>query len=380
MNTVVRISQQDVRLETASRWVLKLDEGLSPSDYRALETWLAADPSNIAEFLEVARVWDKTENLKRLSRLFPADLFPHEPVGHNQAAPARWPKRRFRVAGIAAAASAFLIATIGFLLFPQLDVNPPGVEATSPPAPHRALNYETAIGEQSNVVLPDGSAMVLNTNSKVRVLYSASARVLLLYRGEIHIEVAEDAARPLSVVAGNRIVQAVGTSFSVEITEQQHIEVVVTDGKVVVGVRPAASSTDGASPTNDATFRNLAVVVPPVLAQSDTNTVVAGEELVFDTMSGVAVPVAMSADDIEVKLSWREGRLIFRSEPLEKALQEVERYTTVEFVFLDEELKTQSMTGRYRAGDVEALLLALRANFNIKHEYESETRVLLSSL
>ena len=85
------------------------------------------------------------------------------------------------------------------------------------------------------------------------------------------------------------------------------------------------------------------------------------------------------SDDIEVELSWREGRLIFRSEPLEEALREVERYTTVEFVILDESLRTRTLSGRFRAGDVEALLLSLRVNFGITHEFDGERRVLLSS-
>jgi len=72
--------------------------------------------------------------------------------------------------------------------------------------------------------------------------------------------------------------------------------------------------------------------------------------------------------------------LIFRSEPLEQALREVERYTTVEFVVLDESLKSKLLTGRFRTGDVETLLVLLRENFNIHHEFDGENRVLLSSL
>lgn len=380
MNTVVPISQHDDRLETASRWVLALDEGLSPSGCEELKTWLAEDPQNVSEFLEVAKVWDKTEDLKRLADLFPAGLFSHEQVGRDRASPAHRSRSGFGLGGIAAAASLVLVVAAGFWLLLRLNIDPTSAGSKQLAEAQSVLNYETAVGRQSSAILPDGSKMVLNTNSRVQVVYSESARVLLLHRGEIHIEVTEDITRPLSVVAGDRIVQAVGTSFSVEITDQQHVEVVVTDGKVVVGISPADIRANVESSTDDTIFGHFSIAIPPVLAQSDTNTVNAGEELVLGTVDDVAVPVPVSADEIEVKLSWREGRLVFRSEPLEKALREVERYTTVEFVFLDEELKTRSMTGRYRAGDVDALLLALRANFNITHEYESENRVLLSSL
>ena len=36
----------------------------------------------------------------------------------------------------------------------------------------------------------------------------------------------------------------------------------------------------------------------------------------------------------------------------------------VEFVFLDESLKARTLSGRFRVGDVESLLLSLRVNFN----------------
>ena len=47
MNTVVPISRDDERLETASRWVLRLDEDmLSADDKTALSAWLNEDPKH----------------------------------------------------------------------------------------------------------------------------------------------------------------------------------------------------------------------------------------------------------------------------------------------------------------------------------------------
>ena len=88
----------------------------------------------------------------------------------------------------------------------------------------------------------------------------------------------------------------------------------------------------------------------------------------------------VESDDIEVRLSWRKGGLIFRSIPLEKALREVERYTSVEFEVLDEKLKSRILTGRFRTGDVTALLDMLETNFGIQAEYDGEDRIVLSSI
>ncbi|MDE0421830.1 MAG: FecR domain-containing protein [Gammaproteobacteria bacterium] len=361
MTKVVPISRDDELLGVASRWMLKLDEGaLSASDEAALGAWLDEHTRHRELLLEVAVVWDKTDALARL-----ADLFPHDAAADQVSGGTRhwrWAQ------GLAVAAGLAVLTISGVLLLsPGADTTPP----TSDGASVTSAEYETAIGGQKTALLPDGSEVVLNTNSQLAVTFTPSARVLHLARGEILVRVAEDRVRPLSVVAGDRIIQALGTVFVVEITDERKVELMVSEGTVVIGIQPPATSPGVGDLLDTASW-------PPVLALAEGNVVSAGEAVTLSATDPVKRTV--SADDVEVRLSWEEGRLIFRSEPLEKALQEVERYTTVEFVFLDESLRTRSLSGRFRAGDVEALLLSLRVNFNITHEYDGEGRVLLSGL
>lgn len=346
MNNVVAMSEDEGRLEAAGHWVVRMNEGLSSTQETELKAWLSEDPKHLDALMEVAEVWDETACLARLAELFP------EPRKRRILQP--------RVALATAAAFALLFAA-GFLLS-NLSFTGFGSEPT-PATANGIQHFETAIGEHSTAVLVDGTVVVLNTNSQIEVAYSDDARVVHLVRGEIHVEVVKDPSRPLSVVAGDRIVQAVGTAFSVQITQDQQIDLVVTEGLVVVGVRAPGVRR---------------VVAPPVIAQSEDNTVAAGENLIMGGDEEIITPV--SDEEIEIKLSWREGSLIFQREPLEQALAEVERYTTVKFVFIDEDLKTRAVSGRYRAGDVESLLVALRTNFNITHEVAEDGRVLLSSL
>lgn len=361
MNTVVSISRDDERLEAASRWVLKIDEGtLSAVDQAALSAWLHEDPRHHDVLLEVAAVWDKTDTLARL-----ADFFPHE-VTQYQATVVR--QHRSWGIGAAVAASLIVLAISAVMLSPSLDL---GLEIDRG-IPTQTATYETAIGEQKTVLLPDGSEVILNTDTQMSLIFTPSARVLHLIRGELLVKVAKDKSRPFSVMAGDRIVQAKGTEFTVEITEEQFVEVVVTEGKVVVGIQSIPVSVPG-----NANFDSESFVSPPVLAQLTDNTLAAGEKVVLGAPD--AAKEAVSSDDIEVKLSWKNGRLIFRSEPLEKALQEVERYTTVEFVLLDDDLKSEVVSGVFRTGDVEGLLASLELNGKIIHKFDSENRVLLSS-
>ena len=345
MTKIVPIETQDDRFEAANRWIVRIDEGMTASDEDEFKTWLTADAKNTEVLLEAAQVWDETATLSRL-----ADLFP-EPL-----------QRRGRQLRVSVAAAATVVVAV--LAGVWMLVTPVSDQRDAAPIVADAPQYfETAIGEQSTTALKDGTVVALNTNSALEVTYAADARVLHLLRGEMHVEVAEDPMRPLSVIAGDRIVQAIGTSFSVEITPDDRIELVVTEGAVVVGVHAS---------------NNQVPVRPPLLARREDNTVAAGEELLMGQVNEVVTPV--SEEDIEIKLSWREGSLIFKNEPLQEALAEVERYTTVRFVLVDENLKTRTVSGRYRSGDVDSLLLALRMNFNIVHEVDADGRVLLSSL
>ena len=346
MNNVYEFPQRDKPYDEASKWIARMDKGLSPAEEQQLQRWMAADKANREILSEMTRLWDDMSVMSRLSDLIP------EPRSRSKGG-----------TSLLAVAASLLMAVVasGWLFWGQGIETWTGLSQTAAMSEHI---YETQVGEQSTVVLHDGTQVVLNTNSRIEVTYTDSYRLLRLERGEIHVDVAPDKDRPLSVAAADRIVQAVGTAFSVEITKDRKIELVVTKGKVLIGVHPKRH------PEED-------IASPPVLEPSSV-AVAAGEEVLLGSPDEAVVPVSL--DEIEVKLSWRDGNLIFRGEPMEEAVAEVGRYTTIEFIILDEELKKKKISGRYRAGDVDTLLAVLRENFNIVHEWKDEGTVLLSKL
>jgi transmembrane sensor len=183
----------------------------------------------------------------------------------------------------------------------------------------------------------------------------------------MHVSVAHDLSRPLSVIVGGRVVQAVGTEFNIEITGENSIELVVTEGVVMVGIL-------------DRPIDETASQEPLILTPSSA-LVSAGQEVVIDSTDDAleaVVAEAIDSDEIAVKLSWREGNLIFRGESLEDAVLEIGRYTEVQFVFLDEESKKIRVAGLFKAGDVDGLLTALRQNFNISYEWVADDKIVLS--
>lgn len=340
MSKILAFPNREQIYEQASQWIAKLDRGLSDAEQQALVAWMQHKPEHRQVMLEMAKLWDKMDSLARL-----ADLFEAPPRAQRQY--------RFSRVYLAAAAS-FLLATLGIVwslgnvyLSQQQILD--GI-------------YETAIGEHSTISLPDGSQLVLNTNSRILVKYTTDHRLLVLERGEVNVDVAHDQTRPLSVMAGNKIVQAVGTAFNVKLRDNQQVELLVTDGKVRVAARQPQQPQQTAS--------------APTLPES-AMAVSKGETV---TLGALREEIAHIEDaDIAVQLSWRQGNLIFRGETLEQALIEISRYTSIEFEVLDEDIKQERIAGLFKAGDVKGLLTTLSQNFNIDSELQGENKVLLRS-
>lgn len=349
MNNIREFPQSNTSHDQASTWIARFDRGLSAEEEDEFKTWLAECDENHNVFMKMAKLWDQMDALSKL-----ADICPDA-----ARSSLSWQRYSFSMA----AALILAIAVIGWSYIGTQDREMPAADTTV-----ASQNvYETEIGEQSTFRLMDGTRIVLNTNSRVSVNYMTNNRFLYLERGEMHVSVAQDRSRPLSVVVGDRVIQAVGTEFNVEITGEQSIELVVTEGVVMVGILDQQT---------EATISEEPLVLTP-----SSKLVAAGQEVVIkpvdDELEAVETET-MDSDEIAVKLSWREGNLIFRGESLEEAVSEVGRYTAVQFVFMDEDSKKVRVAGLFKAGDVDGLLTALRQNFNISYEWVGDDKIVLS--
>lgn len=348
MSNIIDFPNREHIYDQASQWIARMDRELSAQERQELTHWLNASEQHRAVLFEMAELWDKMDSLARLADLFNAP----------QQASSRARKPHFYGA---IAASLVLVA----LVFGWSFSTP---QSTSLMAwlhnDHAVVDgvYETAVGEHSNVNLPDGSLLVLNTNSRVIVRYSEGHRLFLLERGELNIEVAQDKNRPLSVVAGNKVVQAVGTAFNVRIRNDNEVALLVTDGKVLVAKQEAQQ-----------TIENVIALRLP----ASSMTVAKGEKVVLGTPEETIAKA--DENEINAQLSWRQGNLVFRGETLETALAEINRYTSVQFEVIDEQIKQERIAGLFKAGDVDGLLAALEQNFNIHYQHMGNNKIRLSA-
>ena len=353
INEQSKLKQQAIpldeqRIEQASDWIAKLDKGLSKDEKSALQLWLAKTPEHTSALLEVAQLWDKMDDLSRLSDLFPQTVI----------------EKKKTVSWITTIAASVVIAlSIGFYQA-GYNILPFGPDASSPIIAMQK-SFQTGIGESNTINLPDSSKMVLNTNSFVQVKYTDEARIIDLQRGEIHIDVAHDSSRPLSVIAGGKVIQAVGTAFNVEVRNEM-VELIVTDGKVLVAQKESKSE-----------FDDIEAMVKKLPKSS--MAISKGEKVDLDLTGKTQEKVTkVDAVDIAASLSWRQGNLIFRNESLAEAMAEISRYTDIEFELSDDhQLRGVKVAGMFKTGDVSGLLDVLTRNFNIDYEKVGQDKIIL---
>ncbi|MFL0798168.1 MAG: FecR domain-containing protein [Cellvibrionaceae bacterium] len=362
-SNVYELPTLEKHFDAASIWVAKLDRGLNAEEEVAFKEAMAGDANLRAAVIHMAELWDRMDVLASLSELFPQS----EIQSPSESAPLQ---------------NSFMAMAASFVLVVVTGVVGLGFAGFTDSSFWMSLSgratYETAVGEHSTVNFPDGTQVVLNTNTLMRVKYTDNRRLFTLERGEIHIDVAHDKFRPLTVASGNKVIQAVGTAFSVELGLNDNVELIVTDGKVLAGQNLSRSSepallmdtlaTSAINPKGD--------VLSEAVINSSAVAVAKGERFVLGTQDKAVEK--LKQEEIDVKLSWREGNLVFRGETLAEAVAEISRYTNVEFEFRDKQLQNKRIAGLFKAGDVTGLLKALRDNFNVNYERIGEEKVILT--
>mgnify|MGYP001050588911 CR=1 FL=1 len=100
----------------------------------------------------------------------------------------------------------------------------------------KELLVSSARGEQKKIILADGSEILLNSQSDLRVSqdFGQQDRKVIL-KGEALFKIAKDKSRPFIIQSGALKTRVVGTSFNIRAyPEMERIKVSVLSGKVMV--------------------------------------------------------------------------------------------------------------------------------------------------
>jgi transmembrane sensor len=288
----------------ATHWLVRLDATRSPEVIAQHAQWMAQSTRHQVAYMKLSLAWKRMDLLRRARPLDPPGAVDPDLLKSRSKL---WPRGGLVLGVLRAAWIPRLV--IGATIATAFSVLVAAVIE-----PDTQVTYSTPVGGHQRVMLDDGSVLDLNTNTSVRVQYSAARRQILLDRGEVMVGVAHDASRPLEVIASQIITRAVGTKFAVRIHENTNVEALVTEGRVLV-------------------LREQNVLGVPTAPKPLVRTLVAGERVVVD---GTSARISrLSAEQIQRLLQWMTGRIAFHEENLSDVVRELNRYNTRQLVIID---------------------------------------------
>jgi len=297
-------------LQEAERWWARIQSGHCSAEERAAHArWCAADTRHAQAWAQVQALAAHTSSLRLQPRYRDAARQLRERASQRGMRRQQWRRQ------IGMAAALLLVAVVGWY----------GWEPAYP-----VQQFATGTGERRDVLLDDGSRLLLDTDSQVSVQFSRWQRHLVLLRGQAEFTVAHARFRPFVVEAGAGQVRALGTRFQVR-RDAQRVQVALLEGRVrVTGSR-----------------------------QDDLS---AGEQVAFDASS----LWIRSTVDMEAAQGWPQGKLIFRDRPLSDLVAEMNRHTPVKLRIADPSLNALTFSGTFKQDDQASLLMALERVWSIQ--------------
>jgi transmembrane sensor len=210
--------------------------------------------------------------------------------------------------------------------------------------------YRTALNERTRVALADGSAVTLDSDTRLLVKLSGAHRDVMLLGGRALFEVAKDPRRPFIVRAGDRTVTALGTVFDVRLDEQR-VHVTLLEGRVVV--RPVGRA------------KGEAQVLEP------------SQQLVERADEG---PPVVRVVDTAKAMGWTEGQVFFEDETLESAAREMNRYARTKIVVADPAIAGLRINGMFRAGNQTGFAGALQTTLPVEVRRDDQDQIVVTGL
>lgn len=332
--------------EAAARWVVRLDgDSVSAEERRAFEAWYSRSAENASAY----------ERARAAMHAF--DVAPEDASldALRRAALRYQPERSWFGSRTIAAALVLFLAGVATLIVARGGSNLFQGAPVASLYEKGAADYVTRRGEKLDVTLPDGSALTLNTETDLDVVFDGRRRTVEVLRGQAFFNVAKDASRPFVVVAGGKQIVAIGTAFDVRL-DQGRVEVQLVEGHVVV---------ENAEPPSSA--------VPPARASTERIHLKPGEALVAtDTQV-----LRTAAEDQQRLLKWRDGLIEFDNTSLADAVAEFNRYSTQVISIDDPTIAQLPISGVFRTNSQRKFLEAVTGLHPVIIEYRGTDRFAL---
>ncbi len=355
-------------ISSGEQFIIKFLTGqLSRSEKEQFMSWLEADEGNRKLFDEYQAIWniekvrreltDATQNQDwhRLRRKMESLNMPV--IGIN-AKKNGYGRQWLQIAAIFIAGFVF-----SWFIFNGRTVVNKGATAYN--------EITTPLGSRSTIKLPDGSKIILNAGSKLRypLAFDKSRREVYL-EGEAFFNVAGDKKHEFLVNTPYITIKVYGTQFDVKAyAADKTVETTLVKGKI--SVIPKFQT--GKIRKNEIVLKtNQRLVLYKKGKPGKAGTGAAGKVVPENNIGTLQPPklIISKKVDPEYYTSWKDGRLIIRSERLDQLAVKLERRYDVRIHFGNDEVKQYRFTGIIENETVEQVFDAIKTASKIHYKIE----------
>ena len=201
-------------------------------------------------------------------------------------------------------------------------------------------------GERSSVILPDGSNVQLNSDSRLKFVTFHSGIRKVILEGEGFFKVTHDQSRPFVIEAHGIQIEVLGTTFNVSsYPNDSVVTTYLVNGKVRIN------------------NLNDEVILNPSEAYS------------YNVSTHESGKMKMANQRFT---NWTQGVLTIEGETIAELSKKLERRYNVRILFGDESVKQHFYTGSIRDEDLKVVLEALEFASAIKYQQKGDSITLFS--
>lgn len=208
---------------------------------------------------------------------------------------------------------------------------------------HTEVMLATTYGQQLETLLPDGSKVTLNANSRLRYHTQEPRKVWLEGEAFFEIKKIPETDADFQVLTEDLTVTVLGTSFNVNSRNDQ-TKVFLEEGKVRLKVDDPATEIMEMDP---------------------------GDLIAYSKKQNKLKENRKNASSLK-NASWKEGTLIFHDTLLPHALYEIEDIYGIHFLLQSEKLQEEVISGGVPIKDLNVTLQTLREVYGISIRSEGK--------
>ncbi len=243
-------------------------------------------------------------------------------------------QRRFKMLRYAAAILVLFVSGVSYYLYSKFGE-----------APANFTQVVVESGDKAKILLPDGTRVSMNSNTILAYdVKKGDHRRVSIVKGEAYFDVTKDPKCPFHVSVGDMNIQVLGTTFNVK-AEESRVETSLFTGSVKLTINH----------------------------QDQEYWLIPGQKSIFEKGN---LRVQITKNDPSYDAGWKDGYLVFRSEPLKDVLKKIENWYGVNIQLDATKMQSDILTGSFHNETLPSVLKTLSLQYGFRYENHGNTIII----